>query len=192
MKDFAVRVYDSATKEMIIITDFSLSNVYKLREYTSMEPPMIASPYYDAHGERLFEKDVVVPVMKPRGYENAPWCDIKKFPTTKEEFPDFKDYDIEYYVVDTDAYCEWYLLGQVEEWHNSSVYKSLIRNDHWRSIKQVNENSIHYVKVGTVYSCSKIIEDAKKACLEKKEAVKREKELQCFMKLKAKYEGVEA
>jgi hypothetical protein len=47
----------------------------------------------------------------------------------------------------------------------------------------------HYIKIGDIYSNPEIIPNYRKKLKEQAETEKREKELQCLMKLKAKYEN---
>ena len=187
MKDFAVRVYDPTAHQMIVLTDFSLNTFYKLHDGMKTGEPMLASPYYDVNGERLFENDVVIGLAIPRSLENVYWGNIERFPTDYKEYI-YEGYELEFYVV-----CfgdEWHLRGEVGVYFSGyeTMHKTRLRYDNWRGIKYANENSIRYVKIGDIYSCSKIITEAKRLHAEKEEAEKREKELQCFMKLKEKYE----
>ena len=191
MKDFEVRIWDAVNKEMIVITDFSLANVYKLKEGMTTDEPMIASPYYDIHGERLFEKDVVIPLIKPKGMEDVPWGQIERWPTEQEDFADFKDEAkyLEYYVVSWKN--QWELMAQVGSHWGNRMSDSTCKGEFMCNVQYAHENSIKYVKIGTVYTCSDLIENAKKAYESKEKAEKEEKELQCLAKLKAKYEGSE-
>jgi len=192
MKDFAVRIWDSKNKEMVIVTDLTLNTFYKLHTGENQEEPMIASPYYDANGVRLFEKDVCIPCIKPKSSEYISWGDIKKFPTKREDFSEEleDDYELPYYMVLLED--SWYLHEETGVRFSSyqKIDDALLRRDNWRGYYKNHPEAIKYVKIGTIYSCSKAIEDAKKVHLEKEDAEKREKELSCLMKLKEKYEGV--
>lgn len=167
MKDFAVRIWDSKNKEMVIVTELTLDTVYKLRIGENKECPMLASPYYDIKGDRLFENDVVV------------------WPYYLETAAD----ELEYETVTLDDDYGWVLRGEIGKNYSSpKMCDCLVRND-WRSHSTLaHHNAINYVKIGNIYSLSDTISKAKIEYQEKKEAEKREKELQCLLKLKAKYE----
>lgn len=171
MKDFAVRIWDSKMKEMVIVTDLTLNTFYKLHAGENKEEPMIASPFYDIKGERLFEDDIVV------------WS----------YYLENNSEELEYEKVTLDEYGGWYLYGEIgKRWSGNKMYDCLVRND-WRSHSTLaHHNSINYVKIGHIYSLQDIISKAKAEYKEKEETEKKEKELQCLMKLKAKYEGIEA
>jgi len=164
MKDFAVRIWDSKNKKMVVVTDLTLDTFYKLHTGNNEDDPMLASPYYDKNGERLFENDIMV-----YHYDN-----------------DVVSYDI----VQLDEYKGWvaYDVRHNNKWKLGDFTRPGIF-DSWEPIR---ENSIKYERVGNVYSHPNLISDHIKEYQEKEEAEKREKELQCLMKLKAKYECVEA
>lgn len=170
MKDFAVRIWDSKKKEMVIVTDLTLNTFYKLHTGENKEDPMIASPFYDIKGVRLFENDVVV------------------WPYYLENNSD----ELEYCVVKIDYYDGWSLHGLIgKRYSTPKMCNCLVRND-WRSHSTLaHEDSINHVKIGDIYSLSETISKAKQEYKEKVEADKQEKELQCLMKLKAKYENPE-
>lgn len=164
MKDFAVRIWDSKNKEMVIVTDLTMNTFYKLHTGENKEDPMLGSPFCDVKGNRLFENDIII---------------------------ERNDDDIRYDTIKFDCNKGWVL----EDCINSSRWKLrefIIERSFWDDEKPEFENSIKYERVANIYTHPNLIADSIKEYDEKKEAEKREKELSCLMKLKAKYDGVEA
>jgi hypothetical protein len=160
MKDFAVRIWDSKNKEMVIITDLTLNTFYKLHTGENQEEPMLASPFYDTKGVRLFENDIVM-----YRYDN-----------------DRVSYD----VVKLDESRGWIVYDELHDhtWQLAGFARSGFFDD-WEPTR---ENAVKYEKVGNIYTHPDLIQNSIKEYHEIEEAKKREKELQCLMKLKEKYE----
>jgi hypothetical protein len=150
---------------MVIVTDLTLNTFYKLHTGENKEDPMIASPFYDNNCTRLFENDII---------EHTD----KSYLGKSEKL---------IYAVKLDAEEGWVLHNVLRD-YNSVMWKwRIARNSNYPPHKMAIEGT----KIGDIFSTPNIIPNAIKEYEAQKEAEKREKELQCLMKLKAKYENPE-
>jgi hypothetical protein len=168
MKDFAVRIWDSKNKEMVIITDLTIHNFYKLHSGENTEDPMLASPYYDQFGVRLFENDIV-----------------DRLPGDQDD--EAKEYGYRYGIVRLNAKSGWVLYNPIKE-YNYYMKDELISELRWSSRVGPHPMSLTCERIGDIYSTPDIIPRVIEECKLMEEAKKREKELQCLIKLKEKYE----
>lgn len=153
MKDLSMRIWNSHDKCMEYIDDlyfFEEQGIHKsgdgghFGEYP--DPVMIASPFYDAENNRLYENDIII-------VHWSNWDAIS--------------------IIEFDEYRGW-AAHEVTEGNSNGM----------RRIQNVK-----YEKIGDTYSNPEIVETAKQEYNEKEELRRRERELKCLEKLKAKYEG---